>query len=140
MTEADEPRAIPLVEETLDVAKRQTITGRVRVRTEVEERIAHATADLVREQADIERVAIDREVSEAPGVRHEGDTLVIPIVEEMLVVTKRLVLREELRITMRRTTEHVTEPVALRSTHAVVEREDAPDTPEQASTTAGDPR
>jgi uncharacterized protein (TIGR02271 family) len=132
MTEADEPRAIPLVEETLHIAKRTVTTGRVRVRTEVEERIALAAADLTRETADIERVAIDREITEAPDVRREGDTLIIPVVEEMLVVTKRLVLREELRVTLHRTTEHVTQPVALRSTHAVVEREDAPDTQEPA--------
>lgn len=66
----------------------------------------------------------------------------IPLVEETLRIniSKCLVLREELRIIMRRTTEHVTEPVALRSTHAVVEREDASDIPDHFPTTAGDSR
>jgi hypothetical protein len=47
-------------------------------------------------------VQIDRIVAEPPVQRQEGDTLILPVVEEVLVVEKRLMLREEIRITRRR--------------------------------------
>ena len=137
MTESDDREAIPLAEETLVVGKRQVEHARVRVRTQVEQRTELAEIDLMREDVHVERVAIDREVESAPGVRHEGDTLVIPVVEEMMVLQKRLVLREEVRITVNRVREHVAEPVVLRTVHAVVERQNAPDTPAPAE---GDPK
>ena len=33
-----------------------------------------------------------------PTIREEGDTIVIPIVEEMLVIERRLLLKEEVRV------------------------------------------
>jgi hypothetical protein len=59
-------------------------------------------AELFREGYSIERVQIDRIVAEPPVQRQEGDTLILPVVEEVLVVEKRLMLREEIRITRRR--------------------------------------
>ena len=132
MAVSNDREAIPLAEETLVVGKRQVERARVRVRTQVEHRTELAEIDLTREDVSVERVPINCEVETAPGVRHEGDTLVIPVVEEMMVLQKRLVLREEVRITVNRTQEHVAEPVVLRTVHAVVEREDAPDTPTPA--------
>ena len=132
MAQSDDRQAIPLAEEILHVGKRQVTGAKVRVRTQVEQRTELAEIDLMREDVAVERVAIDREVATAPTVRHEGDTLVIPVVEEMMVLQKRLILREEVRITVNRVREHVAEPVVLRTVHAVVEREDAPDTPAPA--------
>ena len=66
---------------------------------------------------------IEREVAVAPPVREEGDTIVIPIVEEIMIVKKRLDLREEVRITRTRTVESFEEAVTLRSMVADVERE-----------------
>jgi hypothetical protein len=59
-------------------------------------------AKMFREGYSIERVQVDRIVAEQPMQRQEGDTLVLPVVEEVLVVEKRLMLREEIRITRRR--------------------------------------
>jgi uncharacterized protein (TIGR02271 family) len=137
MDESRDREAIPLAEETLVVGKRQVADGRVRVRTHVSEHTELAALDLTHEEVTVERVPIDREVATAPGVRHEGDTLVIPVIEETMVLEKRLILREEVRITLHRSTEHVEEPVVLRTVQAVVERENAPDTP---ASTPGDPR
>lgn len=54
---------------------------------------------LLRQQdVSVERVSVGRVVSEAPAIRQEGDTVIIPILEEILVVEKRLVLKEELHI------------------------------------------
>ena len=114
---------IPLVEEQISIAKHKVPTGRVRIRTVVDEREAWIREELAREEATIERVPIDREVTETPEIRQEGDVLIVPVVEEVLVVEKRLVLKEELHIRKKRQIEQVEEPVVLRSMRAEVERE-----------------
>ena len=115
---------IPLVEEQVSIAKHKVPTGRVRIRTVVDEREAWVREELAREEVTIERVPIDREVTETPEIRQEGDVLIVPVVEEVLVVEKRLVLKEELHIRKKRQIEQVEKPVALRSMRAEVERED----------------
>lgn len=124
-----ETEVIPLVQEDLIISKRELETGRVRVRTEVQWHTGHARADLFRDHVEVERVPVGREVETVPPVREDGDTVVIPVVEEVLVVEKRLVLKEEVRLKRVRTVEQVDEPVRLRSMEAVVEREGhSPDT------------
>jgi stress response protein YsnF len=121
-----EGAVLPLVEEALRVGKRRVETGRVRisVATDAEERIVRET--LRGERAEVERVAIDRELAagEAPPVaRHEADgTYVLPVLEEVLVIERRLVLREEIRMRLVTTEEPVEEVVTLRRQRAEVER------------------
>lgn len=43
----------------------------------------------------VTRMPIDAEVTTPPGVRVEGDTTIVPVIEEVLVVEKRLILKEE---------------------------------------------
>jgi uncharacterized protein (TIGR02271 family) len=76
----------------------------------------------MREDVDVERVAIGRVVDTVPAVREEGDTLIIPVLEEMLVVEKRLVLKEEIRVTKRRTTETEQVRVVLSEEQVTIEQ------------------
>jgi len=123
-TTPDEIR-VPVVEETAVVEKRTVETGRVRVRTAVEERTELVRDALVREDVEIVRREVNEIVDEAPPVRTEGDTTILPVVEEVLVIQKRLVVREEIHIRRRTSVEPVEREVGLRSTRAVVERDDA---------------
>jgi hypothetical protein len=63
-----------------------------------------AAEQLFRDDYSIERVKIGKFIPEPVSQRQEGDTLVLPVVEEVLVTEKRLMLREEIRITRRRET------------------------------------
>ncbi|HEY0832994.1 MAG TPA: YsnF/AvaK domain-containing protein [Azospirillum sp.] len=122
---------VPLHEEVLSVGKRSVESGRVRIATEVHEREQTVEQDLDSEDIDIVRVPVGRPVDAVPDTRQEGDVLIVPVVEEELVVTKRLVLKEELHIRKRTTrrTERVT--ATLRSEEAVVTRDAAaPGSPE----------
>ena len=113
---------IPLGEERLEVGKREVERGRLIVRTHVDLREDMATIDLWQDVVEVERVSVDRAVEMSPGVREEHGLLIVPILEERLVVTKQLVLKEELRI---RTRTHISEfrqPVTLRSERAEIER------------------
>ncbi len=58
----------------------------------------------------------------APVSHEEGDTLVIPIVEETAVVVKRLVVREEVRLRFVPTERPFEEAVDVRRQRATVER------------------
>ncbi|WP_200305213.1 YsnF/AvaK domain-containing protein [Paracraurococcus ruber] len=126
---ADDPRAdtgaaIPLVEERLAVARRAVETGRVRIHLSTATEDALVQETLRGERMEVERVTLGLEVATAPAVREEEDgaVLVVPVLEEILVVERRLVLKEELRIRRIATTETVEETVPLRRQVASVER------------------
>jgi uncharacterized protein (TIGR02271 family) len=123
----EETEVIPLAEEELRVDKRTVTTGKVRIRTivDVETELARATLD--GEKVEVTRVPVDRMVDQPPDIRTENDVTIIPIVEEVLIVEKRLVLKEELHVRKTKTTEDVEIPVELRKQRAVIERIPATD-------------
>lgn len=120
--EAPAETVVPLVEETLLLGKRQVETGRVRVAltTEVVEEVLRAT--LRSRRAEVERRPMGHTVTEAPAVRQEGDVMIIPVVEEVLVVEKRLVLREEIHVRMVDEEKAFEQPATRRVQRAAVER------------------
>jgi uncharacterized protein (TIGR02271 family) len=123
----DETEIIPLAEEELRVDKRTVTTGMVRVRTVVDVETELAKATLDGEAVEVTRVPMDRMIDQPPAIRTENDVTIIPILEEVLVVEKRLVLKEELHVRKRKTTEDVEIPVELRKQRAVIERIPAED-------------
>jgi uncharacterized protein (TIGR02271 family) len=116
------PLVVPVMAEALEIDKRRVETGHVRVRKVVHEREEVVDAPLLREEVSIERVPIQRFVDEAVPVRYEGDTMIISLFEEVPVVEKRLLLKEELRITRRRVEAHMPVRATLRREEATVER------------------
>jgi uncharacterized protein (TIGR02271 family) len=117
--------AIPLLEERLSITKRQVEAGRVRVRVNVEEREETVTEELLRDDVLVERVSKGIRVTEVPRVRFEGNTTVVPVVKETVVVEKALVLVEEIHITRHPVSEPHEIPVKLRTERARIEREPA---------------
>jgi uncharacterized protein (TIGR02271 family) len=113
---------VPVVVEEVDVQKRKVDAGRVRVKKVVREHEQLVDVPLLREDVDVERVTVDRFADGPVEVRQEGDTLIVPLVEEVLVVEKRLLVREELRITRRRVEEHRPQKVTVRREEATVGR------------------
>jgi uncharacterized protein (TIGR02271 family) len=115
---------VPLVEETAHVARATAVTGRVRVRKRVTARVVPVDVELARERVRVTRHRVEREVRAMPPVRQEGDTLIIPVVEERVVVERRLVLREEIHVTRVHGMSHARKRVRLRAEHVEVERID----------------
>jgi stress response protein YsnF len=113
---------IPIVQEEAHVFKRAATTDRVTVRTGAEEHQVVLRDELVRGQVTMHRVSIEREVAEMPPVRTEGEVTIVPVVEERLVVEKRLFLVEELHLTRETTLEQVEVPATLRRTRVDIER------------------
>ena len=117
--------SVPVIEEELEVGKRRVEGDRVSVRTVSRERTELVEQPLESMEVEIERIAIDREIDTAPDIRNDGDTMIIPVVEERLVVEKRLFLREEIHVHRRRVVTPFRQNVTLRSQEVVVERRDA---------------
>jgi stress response protein YsnF len=134
---------VPVVAEEPIVGKRTIETGHgVRVTKTVSEREAIVDVSSLRDEVHVERTRIDREVapSALPNVRQEGDTLVVPVLEEVPVVAKRIILVEEIRI--RRSTREVSSPqrLVLKVEHVSVEPlKDAGEQPAGETTTEGRP-
>lgn len=92
-----------LSEEQLQVGKRVVEAGEVRIRKHVEAEQVRESVSVMREDVTVERRPLPPGAGLEP--RTEGDTLYVPIVEEELVVTKRLIAREELVIRKRQVME-----------------------------------
>ena len=83
------------------------------------------------DRAGVERHQVLRRAIEvAPPISHEGDITIIPVVEEIVVVERRLVLKEEIRIRRVSTKEQHQETVVLREQEAVITREEAGSQPQ----------
>jgi stress response protein YsnF len=72
----------------------------------------------------IERVPVNRVVEGPIPMRYEGDTMIVSVLEEVLVVETRLLLKEEVHMTTRRTETHTPERVTLRHEDVTIERVD----------------
>jgi stress response protein YsnF len=115
---------VPLFEERASIDKRTVTTGKVRVVTHTETVDELVRAVLEGEEADVVTVELDQIISgAAPRIRTEDGVTIIPVLEEVLVVEKQLVLKREIRIRIRPTSETVEIPVSLRKQRATVERQ-----------------
>jgi stress response protein YsnF len=93
---------IPRVEEQITTRIEETDLELVRVRKTVESRDVELEGQAVKEHVEVERVPVNRYVHAVPPPRTEGDVTIIPVVEEIVVVEKRLLLKEEVHVKKRR--------------------------------------
>jgi stress response protein YsnF len=122
-----EKKTIPLAEETIRFEVQDVETGRVRVTTSTEFVNEIIEADLVSEAAEVTRVPIGQVVQAIPPVRNENGVTIVPVLEEVVVIERQLVLKEELHIRVSEQTSRVSVPVQLRKQHAKLERQPSPD-------------
>lgn len=121
-TSSADELVIPVLNEEAQVRIERTPIATVRVQKMVEHRNETVQTSLVDEQVKVERRPMNQVVEELPTVRHEGDTMIIPVVEERLIVQKQYVLTEEIHITTTRHTQHTNQTFTLRREAVSVER------------------
>jgi len=121
---ADGALTVPLVAEDVRVEVREVETGGVRIHKTVDQHPHQIDEQLFHDEVNVKHVPIDKIVplSDAPRSRQEGDTLIVPILEEVLVVEKRCRIKEEIHITRSQRVEQYVETVVLRSEDVTVER------------------
>ena len=113
---------VPLIGERLEVGVRTVQTAKIRLQKTVQEYQEELNEPLAVRTFQVERVALNQLVDEPPAVRQEGDTTVYPVVEEQLILTKQLILKEEVRVTKVESERLDTQVVTLRREHLSVER------------------
>lgn len=112
---------IPVIEEKLQVRKEVIETGGFRINKKVHTEDVIVEVPVKQEELTVERVPINEYVdTPPPAVRHEGDTMIVPVLKE--VVVKRLVLVEELHITRKTVQKQSETDVSLRKEEVNVER------------------
>ena len=112
----------PLYAEDLTVSKRQIAGDMVQVSTVTRENESLVDETLNHERVQIDRIPVGRQVDAVPPVRQEGDTTILPVVEETVVVERRLILKEEIHIRRLHVSERHQEAVILRKQEAVITR------------------
>lgn len=112
---------IPILEEELRFAAREIDLGEVRVHKTVEKAEEVRRGQLNREDVEVQRIRVDRRVSEPEESRQEGDWLIIPVMEEVFVIEKHLMVAEEIRIRKQLVTEDAEVRDTVRRERAAVE-------------------
>jgi uncharacterized protein (TIGR02271 family) len=93
------------VEEELLVGRREREAGSMRIRKRVRTETEHLEVPKKRVEVTVERVPVDEATSTAEGItaipQIEEEEIVVPIVEEEILIEKRPVVKEEIRIRKR---------------------------------------
>ena len=85
--------------EDINVDKKVVENGKVYINKKVHKEDETVEVPVAHEEVEVTRVAVNQYVDEAPQVRSEGDTTIIPVIKEVLVVEKKLMLVEEVHVT-----------------------------------------
>lgn len=112
---------VPLIAEEISIGKRVVDTGGMRVHKTVREDVQTINEPIVREHIEVERVPVNQYVETAPAIRYEGEVMIVPVLEEVIVTEKRLLLREELHLVKRREEVSNVQEVTLRREEISVE-------------------
>jgi uncharacterized protein (TIGR02271 family) len=88
----------PVIQEEAVIDKRVVETGKVTITKKISEHEEIVDVPLFQEKVEVERVPINQVVQERPLSRQDGETMIIPVVQEQVFYQKRLVLIEELHV------------------------------------------
>lgn len=128
-SESNQETVIPLHVEDVLVAKQRTATGRLTVTTVTRQSEVLVDEPLKQETIEVDRAVVNRPIDQMPTVREEGDTLIVPVVEEVLVVERRLILKEEIRLRRIQQTGRHHEQLKVRKQEAIITRTPVEETP-----------
>lgn len=118
---------LPLIAEELEISKRLKETGRLRISKRVNSTPSIVEEQLRHEHYEVKRVPMNQTLDQPVEARKEGDTLIFPVLEEVLVIEKRLVLVEELHITRKVEEKLERRELELRKEEIDVERVSTPE-------------
>lgn len=124
MDRQDNEVVVPVIREQLHADAVPVQTGGVRVTKHVESHDEILEQELRKGRVEVKRIKTDRVVDGPQPVQRVGNTLVVPVVSEVLHVEKRWVVTEEIHLTQTEERETVQQPVRVKHERAEVERLD----------------
>jgi uncharacterized protein (TIGR02271 family) len=120
----DRDVVVPVLQEQMHVDAKPVTTGGVRVTKHVQSHNELVEQQLRTSHADVKRVKTNRVVDGPQPAQRVGNTLIIPVVSEVIHVEKRWVVTEEIHITQREEVETVQQTVPISHEEADIERFD----------------
>jgi uncharacterized protein (TIGR02271 family) len=120
---SDSKITIPILEEQLKVSKKLIETAHVRLSKTINESIESLEIPLKEDEIVVNRVP-KNELLEVlpPASRYEGDVMIIPVLKEVAVIEKRIMLVEEIHVSKRQNERTETTKVTLRKEEVKVTR------------------
>jgi len=116
---------IPIIEEELQVEKKTVEKGRVIISKTINEESKILDLPSTNEEVRVERIPINKVIEEMPAaVRYEGNTMIIPVLQEITVVEKKILLVEEIHVTKSTFSSTETKEITLRKEEIKIERRD----------------
>ncbi|MCZ0961964.1 YsnF/AvaK domain-containing protein [Paracoccus benzoatiresistens] len=122
MPDDQKTETLPIIEETVSLTSQKVATGRVRIATRTESVEQILPAQLSSVDVEVARVPVGRKIDAVPEIRTEGELTIIPVVEERLVVTRELYLREEVHVRRVEKTETIEIPTTTRRQTVEIDR------------------
>ena len=118
----EESKVIPVIEEHVVIDKKIVESGIVKIVKTVSEEEKNVDVPVLSEEVEVQRVAVDKFVDEVPQIRYEGDIMIIPVVQEEVVIEKRLKLVEELHVIKRKKETKEFHSVTLKKEDVIINR------------------
>lgn len=91
--------SLNVLQEQVNIDKKVVESGKVILHKKINEENQNVEVPYSYEEVEIKRVTINKYVAEAPAVRYEGNSTIIPVVREVAVIEKKLLLVEEVHVT-----------------------------------------
>jgi uncharacterized protein (TIGR02271 family) len=111
------------LKEEVQVGKKVVEKARVRLSKKIKQHTESFDVPVTEEQVVIKRVPIKKIVDTIPeGVRYEGDIMIIPVLKEVSVIEKRIMLVEEIHVAKHTVEKTETRQVTLKTEEVTVER------------------
>lgn len=114
---------IPVLEEHVKITKKLIERARVNISKTVHENTESFEIPLKEEEIDVKRIPKNELLDTMPAAsRYEGDVMIIPVLKEVAVIEKRIMLVEEIHVFKKQTEKNETLDVALRKEEVKVTR------------------
>ena len=91
--------SLNVLQEQVDIDKKIVESGKVIIHKKVHEENKDVEVPVSHEEVEIKKISINKYVTEAPAIRYEGNTTIIPVMKEVAVIEKKLLLVEEVHVT-----------------------------------------
>jgi uncharacterized protein (TIGR02271 family) len=114
---------LPVFEEKVTIGKKLVEKAKVRLAKTVSEHVETYDVPVSEEKIEVKRIPKNEIIDVVPdGVRYEGDIMIIPVLKEVAVIEKRLMLVEEIHVSKYKYDQTETREVVLRTEDVRVER------------------
>ncbi len=116
---------IPILEEDIKVTKKVIDTGLVNISKTIKESTEYIDIPLSREEIIVSRIPKNEIIDIMPAAsRYEGDVMIIPVLKEVAVIKKRMMLVEEIHVTKIKAEKIETQEVTVRKEEVNITRKD----------------